>query len=85
MYYVILFLIPFIIPVTWFRQMKYFAVTNTIASGLVGASEAFDMAENDQISMLSGRLNHFSHQFEARFSSFSTSTWPRWSFRWSTC
>ena len=36
MYYVILFLIPFIIPVTWLRQMKYFAVTNTIASGLVG-------------------------------------------------
>ena len=40
-YYVILVLIPVIIPVTWLRQIKYFAVTNTIASGLVMLSILF--------------------------------------------
>lgn len=40
-YYIILILIPFLIPVTWLRQIKYFAVSNTIASTLVVVSLAY--------------------------------------------
>ncbi len=34
-YYIILILFPLLIPVTWLRQLKYFAVSNAIASFLV--------------------------------------------------
>ncbi|CAJ1459317.1 unnamed protein product [Effrenium voratum] len=40
-YYIILMCIPLLIPVTWLRQLKYFAVTNTLASLLVVVSVLF--------------------------------------------
>eukprot|EP00434_Breviolum_minutum_P031164 symbB.v1.2.027562.t1/scaffold2838.1/size69213/3 len=40
-YYIILILFPLLIPVTWLRQLKYFAMSNAIASFLVIASVAF--------------------------------------------